>query len=212
MLIPQHAQARRPQHQVPSASQWHPCPSPRENSQKMPAREHQYVPAHRPQFRRHPFRAHRDRIRTLSSRTTIAKQIPSRPFLQNLRGPPPFILSVIPLHKVRIHLRPARKSRQFAGPPRPLQRTRQHRRDLQFSQPRAQHFRIPFPVRRQRQIRPPGMLPAQAPCRLPMPRQINRLQLVHGSAGFQPAFSPATLLHKLLWHFTTRQGASIAGF
>src|SRR5215475_5236603 len=67
-----------------------------------------------------------DLIRRFSSRTTVAKQLPTRTLLLDLLGTTPLVLAIIPFYEIVVGLCFTAEPGQFASSDRALQWTGEH--------------------------------------------------------------------------------------
>jgi hypothetical protein len=112
--------------------------------------------------------------------------LPIGPLGDDLSRSAPLVLAVVPLDQIRIDLRNVSIAGERAGPERALQGAAKDLSKLQLSEPLSEVTRGPFSALSQGQIRPPGMLPREAPGRLTMSGQIDDWQRVsHMSAPRQ---------------------------
>src|ERR1700761_1741382 len=89
--------ACRIQHEVPAGlCRFEPQPPGCQHAHEMSARKNQDIPLNLAHTGHHPMSPCVDLVWRLSSRATVAKQLPIRPFLANLGPDAAFILTVVP--------------------------------------------------------------------------------------------------------------------
>ena len=98
-----------------------------------------------------------------------SKEIPVRAFLADFYSALAFVLTVVPLHQVRITGCDGTKARQFTGPLRALKRTGEHLHETQALQSRSQTSRVSFSLVRERNVGSAGVLAGDAPGRFSVP-------------------------------------------
>src|SRR4029453_8053291 len=113
VLITERAQARWIEQKIFASSSWAKSqPARRQHPNKMSAGKKQHVTRNCADALHYTVRAFADLFRRLPSGSTIAKQLPIGVLAENFRRGQPFVLTVGPLHKVRIGFGPASKPRQ----------------------------------------------------------------------------------------------------
>src|SRR3984893_1102600 len=122
-----------------------------------------------PRSRNHPIHPRTHLLWHLTARASIPKDQPARRHLMDLLRRQSLILAVIPLGEVGSDAAPAANSRQFAGLPRPRHRAAQNDSEGLLGEHRPHPLGEPAPIVGQRDIRRPGVLPAEAPPGFPMP-------------------------------------------
>src|SRR6516162_9584841 len=100
VFIAQRAQARGAQQEVPAARRVETEPAGGEHPQEMPARENQYLALDRAHPAHEAVGACADLIWRLSSRATVAEQLPVRALCVDLSRAAALILAVVPFDQV----------------------------------------------------------------------------------------------------------------
>src|SRR4029453_13744575 len=126
MFMGQHAQARRAQQEVSTASGFEPEPASAEHAQKMAAGKKQHVPVNRAQAAHYPVGPRTDLIGGFSSGATVAEQLPTGTLGKDLGRATAFIFAVVPFKQVAIDFIRSAEAGQLAGARRALQRTGEH--------------------------------------------------------------------------------------
>src|SRR5512133_3556378 len=99
-----------------------------------------------------------DLIRCFSSRTAVAKQLPTRTLFMDLLGATPLVLTVIPFQQIAVGFRFDAEASPLRRPDRSLQGAREHFCESETQQSRAQTLRIEFAAVSERQICEASML------------------------------------------------------
>src|SRR5271169_3733118 len=120
VLIAERAQARRSQEKMPAYwSRTERQPARGKHSNEVSAGKEQYDSRNCADTLDHT-------VRPLASRTAVSEQLPVWAFRKYLGRAPPFILTIVPFHQVRISFGHGAKPGQFTGSGRALQRAGKH--------------------------------------------------------------------------------------
>ena len=106
-----------------------------------------------------------DGIQGLASWPTLAKEIPVRAFLTDFFSALAFVLTVVPLHQVRIDGRDGAKAGQLTGPLRAPERIGEHLHEARTLWSRSQTSRVSFSLIREWNVGSAGVLAGDAPSR-----------------------------------------------
>ena len=127
-------------------------PSRGQNTSKLAMREKRDVAFCRAKTRDKPVGAARYLIRHFPAWATIAKDTPARPCFANVGGVPSLVVAIIPLRQIGFDLGDGFGCRQFAGPPRPLQGTGEHKSELNIPEVLSKYSRAFLSARGQRKV------------------------------------------------------------
>src|ERR1700730_11390474 len=122
-----------------------------------------------PRSRNHPIHPRTHLLWRLTARASIPEDQPARRHVMDLLRRQSLILAVIPLGEVGINDGHIAKPRQRAGLPRTSRRAAQNDSEGRRVEHRPHPLGEPAPIVGQRDIRRPGVLPAEAPLGFPMP-------------------------------------------
>jgi len=123
VFVPDRAQARRAQQQIPARISWiSPKPPVGENANEVSAGEEQHISTKRPDTLNYTVCPLADLCWRFASRGAVAEQLPVWTFRKDLSRTQPLILTVVPFHQVRIGFGRSSKPSQFASSDRALQR------------------------------------------------------------------------------------------
>src|SRR5260370_30555779 len=140
VFVPARAQARRAQQKMPARVSWiSPQPPVGENANEVSAGKEQYISRNREHTLNYTVCPLADLRWRFASRRAVAEQLPVWTFCKNLGRTQPLILTVVPLHHVRIGFGHISKPSKFGSSGSTLQRAGKYLvkcRALQtFSQP-----------------------------------------------------------------------------
>ncbi len=147
----------------------------------MGAGENQDISRERPCLPDDPVGPLADLPAGFTSRATVAKELPARPFGLNLGEAAALVIAVIPLDEIRLNAGHLSKTGQFAGSRRTLEWAAQNGRERKPFQPLSQAKGIALAALCQRQVGKPSVLPGDGPGRFSVPRQIyDGKSVAHG--------------------------------
>src|SRR6266576_4985976 len=194
MLITERTQAGRAQKKMSSGSpRFESEPAGGEHSNKMPAGKNQRVspdlahPAH------HAIRPRADLSRRLSPGTTVTKQSPVRPLLQDISCAAALVFSVVPFDQIGIDFGHGTEASQFAGASGSLQQAGEHLGDAKFAQSFPEPSGVAGAALSQWQIGQSRMLAGEAPSGFAVAGQVNDWKCFAHSFGHSKMAVPGLL-------------------
>lgn len=131
------------------------------------------IPLHRAETCDQPIRAVGDLRGHLTPWAAVAKHIPVRPLLADIRGELALVVAIVPLSQARFNFCVPIWPDQRAGPLRALPRAGQHETEMDASEPRRQFARFILAVRGQWDVRAAGVTTGKRPIGFAVPDEVQ---------------------------------------
>src|SRR5262249_54073279 len=140
-----------------------------------------------------PVRPGADLVRCFAARGAVAEDQPAGSRLVDLLRRDPLVLTVVPLHEVRLDHGVAPEPHQLAGLARPTEGTRENEREGHLGQNGLETAGHCSPIVGEWKVRHAGVLPAQAPRGLSVADDIDPLLSAGHAQSFRALGRPWSL-------------------
>lgn len=173
VLMAEYAQGGRVQGEVPAAVRGQPEPARGEDAQDVSVSEERDVAGDLDRAGDDAVGGRAHLLCRLAAARRRGPEVPARGLAAYLGSGSPLVRTVVPLHQVRLGSSERRVAREAAGLSGAGERAREDERELPPCKAAPQHVRLLLTASRERDVRPPGVLPREAPGRLAVSDEVD---------------------------------------